>query len=290
MRWLITGGAGFIGTNLYRRLEELGEEVFVVDLKGRYGVPVQALDVCHLGKLSKVFEQVRPHYVVHLASPTSVHASYDMPVTFVDTMVRGTLNVLLLSAKSEARQVFYASSCAASNDWEGVSPYGAAKWVCEQLCHAHSRVPTVVLRFSNVYGPYSMHKESVVARFAQALVQGRNLEVHGNGYQARDFIHVDDIVNRVIVRAQGRAVAKGVQTLSTGEQITIRDLAATMHKMAFTIGIDCGKSRIVNTPYPSKASIRTPPPEHGEIRNPVPLSRGLIRTLTWYRQWMKNRG
>jgi len=165
-----------------------------------------ALDIRHFDHVVACFEDFKPDIVVHLAAQTSVpdsifNSEYDEIVN-----VNGTLNLLRAAHKHGCKRFVFASSAAPLGDCqqpmnEGLppapkSPYGASKLAGEGYCSAffHSYgLETVALRFSNVYGPRSLHKTSVVSEFIRAIIDRRQIVIYGDGEQTRDYIHVDDV-------------------------------------------------------------------------------------------------
>ena len=152
--------------------------------------------------------------VVHLAANTGVAPSVEDPRSDCISNVIGTLNYLESARHNRAKRFVFASSGAPVGECtppiheemvpHPVSPYGASKLAGEGYCSAYFRtysVETVALRFGNVYGPGSGHKNSVVAKFIRHAMQGETLEIYGDGKQTRDFVYIDDLVNAMIAAA-----------------------------------------------------------------------------------------
>jgi UDP-glucose 4-epimerase len=200
-----------------------------------------------------------------------------------DHNVKGTLVLLDAARRSGTRRIVLASSNAAASS---VSPYGAAKRACEAYGVAFGRcyeMDVLSLRFANVYGPYSTHKTSAVARFIGCALSGDTLPVFGDGNQTRDFVHADDIARGIVLALEcpdpgGRSVQIG-----TGEETSVLQLVETLRRVS-------GK--------PLK--VRHEPPRAGDIRRGVTdlsaarealgyepslnLEEGLRRTLGWFRE------
>ena len=233
IRWLITGGCGFIGTSLIKRLVgEGGHFVRVVD-NLTVGTRDDLARVCQFteippSSLSTVINSVElivgdildeklalqaaqgMDVIVHLAANTGVAPSVENPRMDCLTNVIGTLNYLEAARLNSVKRFVFASSGAPAGEVEPpiheelpphpVSPYGASKLAGEGYCSAYYRtygVETVALRFGNVYGPGSGHKSSVVAKFIRRAMQGEPLEIYGDGKQTRDFIYIDDLVDAI---------------------------------------------------------------------------------------------
>jgi UDP-glucose 4-epimerase len=236
--YLITGGCGFIGVNLVSRLAKLGARVRVLDnlsLGKRgdiepFGVDLLVGDIRDSAAIRKACEGV--DVVVHLAAHTRVIESVADPALNFEINALGTLNVLLACRDAGVKKVIFASTGGAilgeqeppvHEDMVArpVSAYGAGKLAGEAYCSAFwgsYGLSTVALRFSNVYGPYSYHKGSVVAQFLRNLMQGEPLIIYGDGTQTRDFVYVDDLVEAILLADQADApgevfqIASGIET------------------------------------------------------------------------------
>lgn len=182
MKYLITGHKGFIGTNLVNYLQLYGEVVEGIDRPDdlRTKVPSTSdIDV-----------------VVHLASETDVRRSIERPKLFFDSNISLMFSALQIAKMNNARLIF-TSSCGASNP---INPYAASKLACEALCqtYRHSyQMDISILRLSNVYGPHSKHKSSVIAKFIKQKLSNESVTIYGTGHQARDFIHVQDVCKAI---------------------------------------------------------------------------------------------
>lgn len=176
-------------------------------------------------------------YVVHLAAHTNVVESVEDPATDVSVNVDGTLHALQAARQSDVTGFVFASSNAPLGEVEPpshegkvpapLSPYGASKLAGEALCSAFYGsygLATTVLRFSNVYGPFSYHKGSVVAAFMKRVMEGEPLTVYGDGLQTRDFIYVDDLCAGIVAALES-TVRGQVFHLGSGTETTVKDLA-----------------------------------------------------------------
>jgi UDP-glucose 4-epimerase len=236
--FIVTGGAGFIGSNLADALVADGAKVVVVDdlSTGRASnlgaeVELQQLDITESAPLDALVGLVRPSAVFHLAAQSSVTVSVSDPARDCAVNVQGTLNVLEAARGSSAPVVFASTGGAlygnaaplpTSEDWipAPLAPYGASKWAGEAyvLTWAGSTgIPNTVCRLGNVYGPrQSPHGEAgVIAIFSHRLWSGERPVVYGHGKPTRDYVHVDDVV-RAMMAAVGRPgtfnVATGIET------------------------------------------------------------------------------
>jgi UDP-glucose 4-epimerase len=207
--WLITGGCGFVGLNLVDALrssnkctvrifdnlsvgsrEALGAVTpFVEDETPEAAVRLIVGDIRDKTSMAKAAEGV--DVIVHLAANAGIERSLADPILDADVNVIGTLNCLEAARHAKARRFILASS-AAVGAAAPTTPYGAGKLAGEAYCAAYKAafgLETVALRFANVYGPRSGHKQSVVAAFVAQALRGDPLTIHGGGRQRRSFIH-----------------------------------------------------------------------------------------------------
>ena len=245
---IITGGAGFIGTNLCHYLEESNDQVAVVDdlTSGTKenlpeGVGFHELDIRKTEALTEVFKGF--DIVVHLAALPRVQFSIDKPQLTHDVNVNGTLSVLEAARTAGVKRVVFAASSSAYGDQETLplsidlpaspkSPYALHKLIGEEYMKLWSElydIETVSLRFFNVYGPF-LDPEGpyalVIGRFLKQAADGVPLTVTGDGTQTRDFTHVSDVCNAIVKAATVSGVGAGeVLNIGGGVQTTINDLA-----------------------------------------------------------------
>ena len=237
-RAIVTGGAGFIGSHVVDALLAKGCEVTVIDdlSSGRAsnvasGAELRELDIVDRDALQRVFEEVRPAAVYHLAAQASVTASVADPSRDCAVNVQGTLNVVDAATKLGAPLSFTSTGGALYGDEAPLptseeripaplAPYGASKWAAEAYVNTwslSSGVPHAVCRLGNVYGPrQSPHGEAgVVAIFSEHLHTGKAPKMFGQGKPTRDYVYVGDVV-AALIAANGKHgtfnVATGVET------------------------------------------------------------------------------
>jgi UDP-glucose 4-epimerase len=241
---LVTGGAGFIGSRLARALLARGLNVTVLDnlSVGRPdAVPPAARfiegDIRNPDDVDRALEHV--DCVFHLAAQVTIRASFDRFYDDVDNNLMGTLNLIRRTSGRSVRHLTLASSMAIYADAdaptpiaedaprEPISPYGASKLAAERIAaQVLARTPTrfTVVRYFNTYGPGQTFTPyvGVVTIFATRLHRGENITVFGDGQQARDFVHVDDIVQGTMLTLDG---PPGIYNLGTGRATTVNQVA-----------------------------------------------------------------
>lgn len=241
---LVTGGAGFIGVNFIRALLAEGGRVRVLDtlesavpggLDG-LSIDLHQADVRDTAAVRSVVAGV--DMVFHLAAQTGVPVSLERPEQDFSVNVHATFELLQMCRAAGVKRFVLASSLAPLagsphpltelSPARPRSPYGASKVAAEAYClafHEAFSLDTVVLRFANVYGPWSSVKTSVVAQFIRSGLDGRPLVVDGDGRQTRDFIHVSDLVTALVAAARADGVAGGVYHIATGVETAVAEVA-----------------------------------------------------------------
>jgi len=250
---VVTGGAGFIGSNLARYLSNETNHVVVLDnLSTGHLENIQDLiaaeqvdfingSITDLNMLQDVFKGV--DYVFHEAALPSVPRSVKEPLLTNQVNSNGTLNVLVAAKDAGVKKVIYASSSSVYGDTptlpkkesmipNPLSPYAVSKLAGEYYCQVFSRVyglPTVVLRYFNVYGPHqdpASEYAAVIPKFITRVLDHQHIVIYGDGEQTRDFTFVADVVRANILAAESKI--SGVFNAAGGKRVTLNDLAQTI--------------------------------------------------------------
>jgi UDP-glucose 4-epimerase len=270
VNYLITGGCGFIGVNLIRRLLERVSDlrIRVIDnlsVGKREGlssvaefIEIAESEIVELPvhKLELLVGDIRDadlaltaskgmDAVVHLAANTGVIQSIEDARGDCEANVIGTFNYLEAARKNGLKRFVFASSGAPLGEQlppihenmvaRPISPYGASKLGGEAYCLAYFGsfgIETVSLRFGNVYGPYSTHKGSVVAKFIKHIFANEPLPIYGNGYQTRDFIFVDDLVKAIQLALDTLDIGGHIFQIATHREFTVLEVADKINELA----------------------------------------------------------
>src|SRR5262245_17380066 len=257
MRALVTGGVGFIGSNLVRALLARGDEVRVLDnfsTGSRRNLAGLERDVeiveGELRSYERVHNAVRGTEIVfHLGALGSVPRSVQDPLTSSAVNIEGTLNVQLAARDESVRRVVFASSSSIYGNQpelpllesmapDPISPYGVAKLAAERYCVSFSRVyhsfETVVLRYFNVFGPRqdpTSQYAAVVPLFVTAIAVGQPITIFDDGEQSRDFTYVDNVVAANLLAADAEGVSGQIFNISGGAPTSVNALAETIGRL-----------------------------------------------------------
>jgi nucleoside-diphosphate-sugar epimerase len=304
--YLVTGGAGFIGSHLVEELTRRGERVRVVDnfstgkranLQHVAGVELMVGDLSDPDVARRAVDGVE--FVLHQAAIPSVPRSVSDPLTSHRANIDATLNVLLAARDAGVRRVVYAGSSSAYGDTptlpkredmptSPLSPYALQKLVGEQYAQLFTALyglETVTIRYFNVFGPRqdpSSPYSGVISLFISALVEGRQAVIFGDGEQTRDFTYVANVVDGVLRACHAPHAAGQVINVATAGRVSLNHLFATL----------CQLLAVEATP-------RYDAPRAGDVRDSqadisraatllgyqplVPFAEGLRRTVEWYR-------
>ncbi|HSL32241.1 MAG TPA: NAD-dependent epimerase/dehydratase family protein [Candidatus Limnocylindrales bacterium] len=306
---LVTGGAGFIGSSLARLLVERGDRVRVLDdlSIGRpeylAGVPHEMIEAPLADRDAVSAAVAGADAVVHLAARAGIPDSVGDPVGTFAVNVAQTVSLLDEARLAGVERFVLASSNAAAGDHEPpadetdlphpISPYGASKLAGEAYCQAFAAtygMAACALRFSNAYGPFSLHKKSVVAAWLRAAIEGRTITIHGDGEQTRDFVYAGDLAAVVVAAldAPAEAVAGELFQAGTGRETTINELADA-------IGAAVGRPIEVTHGPPRPGDVRRNVSRVDKAagrlgyRAAVSLEEGLAATARWYETALADR-
>ncbi len=306
MRYLVTGGAGFIGSNIVDELVQRGHDVAVLDdlstgKEANLAGVRKKIDL-HIGSVTDLAAAQSAcrgaDYVIHLAARTSVPRSVENPLDTNHVNIDGTLNVLVAARDAKVRRFVYAASSSAYGETpmlpkvetmqpEPISPYGVTKYVGELYAQVFGRVyglENASLRYFNVFGPRqdpTSQYSGVLSRFMLAVIEGKPPVIFGDGEQSRDFTYVENIVDETLRACEASGASGKVFNGGTGVRITLNEVLKLLEKITG-----------------EKISAKYDPPRSGDILHSqadislarkvlgyeprVGFEEGLRRTWEWY--------
>lgn len=307
MRYVVTGGAGFIGSNTVEEIVRRGHGVVVLDdlsagkeenlAEVRNKITFIKGSITDLEIVRKAFQEA--DYVLHLAARTSVPRSVKDPAETNRVNVEGTLNVLLAARDAKVKRVVFAASSSAYGETAElpktesmppapISPYGVSKFVGELYAQVFGRcygLENVSLRYFNVFGPRqdpSSPYSGVLSRFITCFLDDQQPVVYGDGEQSRDFTYVENVVQANLLACEAPCASGKVYNIGTGSRITLNETLRLLGRIT-------GKS----------IAAKYDPPREGDIRDSqadialgrsvlgydprVGFEEGLRRTCDWYR-------
>ena len=252
--YLVTGGAGFIGSHVVHELVRRGEVVRVLDnlSTGRIAnladvseqITLYEMDICDLGRISQHFADA--HYVIHLAALPSVARSIADPLSANAVNITGSLNVLLAARDAGVKRLVFAASAAAYGDNptmprvetltpNPLSPYALAKLAGEYYCQIFTRIyglETVALRYFNIFGPRQNPDSpytGVLSKFVAAYHRRDTPVIFGDGEQSRDFTYVDNVVDATLRACAATGAAGKVINIGVGRSYTLNQTIALLN-------------------------------------------------------------
>jgi nucleoside-diphosphate-sugar epimerase len=310
--YLVTGGAGFIGSNLVDELLRRGHVVRVLDNvftgrlenleAARNRIEFFEADICHLEAIRPYFAGV--DYVLHLAALPSVPRSVADPLSANKVNVEGTLNVLLAARDGGVKRVVFAASSAAygdnpklprveSHEPRPLSPYALTKVAGEYYCQIFTRLyglEAVALRYFNIFGPrQNPHSQytGVLSKFITAYIKGTTPVIFGDGEQSRDFTYIDNVVDATLRACTAPDAPGRVINVGVGGRFTLNQTITLLNQI-----------------FSKQVTPRYDPPRNGDVLHSqadislarqvlgyepkVPYEQGLTKTVDWYRSELAN--
>ena len=238
MQIIVTGGAGFIGTNLCKKLIELGHEVTSIDnyTTGKEenhieGVKYERHDIRYIYDYKWVYDK-HPDVIFHMAAIARIQPSFEDPSNYFTTNANGTLEIADYCAKNNVPLIYAGSSSHHSGKFK--NPYTFSKDIGEEiikLYQEHFKLKSTIVRFYNVYGPYQLTEGSyttLIGRWLNNIDKGIECEIYGDGEQRRDFTHVDDIVD-ALIRIQKQQAYRFIFELGRGKNYSVNEVAKMLN-------------------------------------------------------------
>ncbi len=280
MTTLITGSSGFIGTNIVLKFNKNKKLFYAVDKINNPYLKIKnfsKLNLCNKKKLEKIFIKKKIKYIIHLAALPGFVNCHSSPDNAFDNNIWATVNILNLSLKYNVKKVLIASSMGVDNFKNNPSIYGLTKFVCEMYGQTYAKVKKINIvncKLSNVFGPFSIHKNSVVHSFIKKILSKRSIEIHSNGLQKRDFIFVEDVCEMLLKELYKKS-NKSELKINTNKFLRIVDLK----KCLDDISKKNNKFMYVKTPDGYDDRIYKKP----KIKLPRKLKKNLEFTYNWYK-------
>lgn len=254
---LVTGGTGFIGSNLVSKLLLMDAEVIVSDIALQ---PHSLFIVNRLHQKAKLiisdvrikkdvislFEDNKPDYVIHLAAQAVVETAYKSPVETLETNINGTINVLETARfMPSIKSIIVASTDKAYGKTEktysenfplrGDHPYDVSKSAADLICQTYFKTyktPVVITRFGNVYGEGDLHFDRIVPGICKSIIRNQTLEIRSDGKYVRDYLYVDDVVNGYIFLLNQNSKVHGEAfNFSSGDKLSVLELIEKANKV-----------------------------------------------------------
>jgi nucleoside-diphosphate-sugar epimerase len=307
MRYLVTGGAGFIGSNTVDELVRRGHSVVVLDdlssgrednlAEIRNKITFIKGSITDIEVVRKVMHEAE--YVLHLGARTSVPRSVKDPLETNKINIEGTLNVLVAAKELKVKRVVFAASSSAYGETptlpkteamqpQPISPYGVTKYVGELYCQTFGRcygLENVALRYFNIFGPRQdpgSPYSGVLAKFCTAFLEDVQPLVFGDGEQTRDFTYVDNAVQANLLACEAPNASGKVFNVGVGGRVSLNEVLRELAKIT-------GKTLAAKYEPPRDGDIRDSQADISEARETlgydpqVSFEEGLARTFEWYR-------
>jgi nucleoside-diphosphate-sugar epimerase len=308
MRYLVTGGAGFIGSNVVDELVKRGQEVVVLDdlsagKEANLAAVREKIDL-HIGTVTDLAAVqsacLGVQYVIHLAARTSVPRSVLNPLESNHVNIDGTLNVLVAARDAQVQRFVFAASSSAYGETptlpkvetmpaQPISPYGVTKYVGEMYAQVFGRVyglENACIRYFNVFGPRqdpTSQYSGVLSRFMLAVIEGQAPVIYGDGEQTRDFTYVENVVDETLRACEAPGASGLVFNGGTGARITLNEVLKMLSRIT-------GKTIQVKYDAARNGDIRDSQADVSLARNilgyepRVLFEEGLRRTWEWYKR------
>ncbi len=307
MRYLVTGGAGFIGSNTVDELVRRGHSVVVLDdlssgrednlAEIRNKITFIKGSITDIEVVRKVMHEAE--YVLHLGARTSVPRSVKDPLETNKINIEGTLNVLVAAKELKVKRVVFAASSSAYGETptlpkteamqpQPISPYGVTKYVGELYCQTFGRcygLENVALRYFNIFGPRQdpgSPYSGVLAKFCLAFLEDMQPLVFGDGEQTRDFTYVDNAVQANLLACEAPHASGKVFNVGVGGRVSLNEVLRELARIT-------GKTLAAKYEPPRDGDIRDSQADISEARETlgydpqVSFEQGLARTFEWYR-------
>jgi len=252
VRVLVTGGAGFIGSNIIDALISAGHEIAIIDNLStgkEENINPEAsffhIDITDFEALEGIFQNFKPEIVFHVAAQIDLRKSIEEPSFDAEVNVVGSVNLFSLCVQDGVKRIIFSSTGGAlygerekipaneNSSIEPLSPYGVSKYCTEQYLNYFKRlygIERVILRYGNVYGPRQdpFGEAGVIAIFTNKILNGETLTVYGDGNQTRDYIFIEDVVRANLLSIEGK---EGIYNIGTNVETSVNHIIELFSKI-----------------------------------------------------------
>jgi len=303
MKILVTGGAGFIGSNIVDALIENGHEVAIIDNLStgkEENINPKAsfsnVDITDFEALESVFQSFKPEIVFHVAAQIDVRKSMEDSSFDAEVNVVGSVNLFSLCVQYGIKRIVFSSTGGAlygepeelpakeDSPIQPLSPYGVSKYCAEQYLNYFKRlygIERVILRYGNVYGPRQdpLGEAGVIAIFTNKILKGESPTVFGDGNQTRDYVFIEDVVRANVLALEGK---EGIYNIGTGKETSLNRLIEIfLDVLGKEVKPEYAPQRIGEV-YRISLDCERAKRELGFVPK-YPLAEGIIKTIEWYR-------
>ena len=301
---IITGGLGFIGTNLIKKIEKNYKIIIVDNLssnkKKYFSLSKNILLIKkNINQIIKFPKKIKIYALIHLAAYGSVIDSIKNPQENFLNNTKGTLNVLEICKKLNIKKVIFASTGGAimgnqkppvdeNSLPRPISPYGASKLSAEAYCSAYANsygISIAVLRFSNIIGPYSWHKKGIITKYLKSILNNKPLTVYGNGSSTRDYLFVEDLCDGILSVLKKRLGSFEIFHLSSGKETSINLLIKRIKIITSSKKIKIIKKKSRKGEVIRNFSLNNKAEKKLKFKTKNTLDQALIKTWHWFKNY-----
>lgn len=305
MKFLVTGGAGFIGSHVIDLLAQRGHDILVLDnfstgrienlkqFENCHNVHIQEHDISVMANLPTLFVGFKPDFVIHLAAQAAITTAKEDPLLDLSVNGIGTLNLLRMAERYSVKRFVYASTSAVYQDARKTSEktplvpnteYGISKLAGEMYVRL-SNIPSTVLRFGNVYGPRQVPigDNQVVAKMIRHFERGDKFLIFGDGKQKRDYVFVEDVAHAVWMGAMSTQKNDHIFNIASGKSYSILDIAKFIEEIYEVQNYRWEFDKERKDKRNVKMSVRSAMNNFGWKAN-TSLKDGLSKTIEWAKQ------
>ncbi|MBD3272739.1 NAD-dependent epimerase/dehydratase family protein [Candidatus Dependentiae bacterium] len=312
--YLVTGGAGFIGSNLIQELlQDSNNKVICIDnFDSYYSKEVKLnninrsrdninfefydIDILDLLSLKEIFKKYNFNYIIHLAAKAGVRSSFENPLDYAQVNVLGTLNLLDIAKDYNIKKFIFASSSSVYGVNKGlfsegmklgkpISPYAASKISAENFCYTYNinyNIPIICLRFFTVYGPYQ-RPDLAISKFTKFIIENKKIPFYGNGETKRDYTYIDDIISGIISSINYDTTNFEIINLGSNNPITLSNLVEILEQ---NLGKKASfeKMKIPNGDVPSTFADLTKAEKLLNYKPQINISTGIEKFISWFKE------